>query len=174
MGERATSRLWTGKTFLLTFLAAFVFGVILFPRSLSEPREPIAFNHRKHVDAGMDCADCHTGVREQARALLPDISLCLTCHESEMTPSAEEAKIRQAAARGEPLVWQQAARMPRHVYFSHRRHVALGRLECAVCHGNVRESTAPSNLPAFRLSMARCMDCHGRQQVRNDCNDCHR
>lgn len=164
----------TSKTFWLTFLAAFLLGAVLFSQSSLDPPQPISFNHRKHVDAGLDCADCHTGAREQARAMLPAISVCLMCHENPVTQSPEEAKIRQASAKGEALIWAAAARLPNHIYFSHRRHVALGKLDCAACHGNVGQSTAPSNMPAFQFTMERCMDCHASQKVRNDCNDCHR
>jgi len=136
------------------------------------------------VDAGMDCVDCHTGVREQARATLPTISVCLMCHENPVTQSPEEAKIRQVSAKGEALIWQSPGRLPHQIFFSHRRHVVLGKLDCAACHGNVGQSTAPANRPAFQgcgdilgkceFTMERCMDCHASHKVRNDCNDCHR
>lgn len=174
MDNLGTSFLRTNKVFWLTLLAAFFIGAVLFSGSRLDPSQPIDFNHRKHAEAGLACHDCHAGAQVEAHASLPAISVCLMCHETPVTESPEEAKIQQAAARGEPPVWQVAARLPSHVYFSHRRHVTAGKLDCAVCHGNVGQSTAPSNLPAFRLPMERCMECHTQQRVRNDCNDCHR
>lgn len=174
MGTLGTLALPRSKTFWLTFLLAFLAGTIFFTRASSVPPQPIAFNHHAHDAAGVGCADCHVGVQQQAQATLPDISVCLMCHESKVTESPEEEKIRQASVKGEPLVWQRGVRLPRHVYFSHRRHVALGKLECAVCHGKVAESTAPTNLPVTPLTMDGCMDCHTRNRVQNDCDECHR
>ena len=178
-GERPVDRLGpslflTSKTFWLMFLLVLVAGTARFSHSGLDGPSSIAFNHRKHADAGIECADCHSGVSQQARATLPALAVCLTCHESPVTQSPEEAKLRLASEKGTPLVWRSAVRLPSHVHFSHRRHVALGKVDCAVCHGDVRQSTSPANLPVTWLTMKRCMDCHARQQARSDCNDCHR
>jgi len=160
--------------FWISFLVAFLIGMPFFIGSKSNPTQPIAFNHNKHLEAGMDCMDCHVGAREQTRATLPDISVCLMCHEESATGNPEEIKIQQAAAKGEPLAWQRIQRLPAHVYFSHRRHVALAGLECVACHGPMETLSQPPRRPFLDMTMEACQDCHENANARNDCNDCHR
>ncbi len=137
-------------------------------------RQPIAFNHSKHVENGAVCADCHTGVQTQAHAMLPAISTCMNCHEAQLSQNPEEAKVRTIASSGQDVAWIQLTRVPAHVYFSHRRHVQIGKLECAECHGPVANSTAPP-VAAFRqATMDNCLACHAKRSVKTDCNDCHR
>lgn len=135
--------------------------------------QPIAFNHAKHVASGIACTDCHTGVETQARATLPELDTCMNCHQSALTDSREEAKIRDLAAAGKPITWNQLTQMPPHVFFSHRRHVAAAKLACAECHGPIEKSTAPPP-HAFRvLTMNTCLGCHKDKGVDADCDDCH-
>ena len=154
--------------FLLTDLLAVVIGA---GRVI---RQPIAFNHSKHVENGAVCADCHTGVQTQAHATLPAIATCMGCHETPLSQNPEEAKIRTIAAAGQDVAWIQLTRVPPHVYFSHRRHVQIGKQECAECHGPVAKSTSPP-VAAFRqATMNNCLACHAKRGVKTDCNDCHR
>ena len=136
--------------------------------------QPIAFNHAKHIENGMTCTDCHLGVESQAKATLPTLATCLSCHESALTQSAEEEKIRRLASAGRELAWIQITRMPAHVYFSHRRHVQLAKLECATCHGPMEKATQPPRKSFRLLNMEACIKCHQQRQARTDCNDCHR
>jgi len=136
--------------------------------------QPIAFNHRKHIENGLACTDCHAGVETQARATLPELDTCLTCHESALTTSPEEKKIRTMAAAGKALAWVPLTRMPAHVYFSHRRHVTFAKLACSGCHGPVEQSSRPPDRPLLSLTMDACIQCHEKNQARTDCNDCHR
>ena len=153
----------------------FVFGLLLFGALLSGSHpQPIQYNHSVHIESGLDCETCHTGSRTEVRATLPGIETCLMCHSDAMTESAEEEKLLAVAAAGEELVWTQITHVPRHVYFSHRRHVGLGQLECAECHGPMETLTEPPRRPFRVLDMDACMDCHEQREVRNDCNDCHR
>jgi hypothetical protein len=136
--------------------------------------QPIAFNHAKHISSGLECANCHTGSQTAEHATTPSLSTCMTCHESAVTTSPEEAKIRAFAAAGREIPWQPVSHVPTHVYFSHRRHVTVAKLECSVCHGAMEKMTAPPQAPAKRLDMATCIECHEKKHARTDCNDCHR
>ena len=136
--------------------------------------QPIAFNHAKHLENGMTCTDCHSGVQAQARATLPTLLTCLICHETALTKSAEEEKIRRLAAAGKDANWAQVTSVPMHVYFSHRRHVQLAQLECATCHGPMEKATAPPRRPFRMLAMDACIECHEQRGAGTDCNDCHR
>jgi hypothetical protein len=138
------------------------------------PKQPIAFNHAKHVSNGVACTDCHAGVQTQAKATLPSLDVCISCHQVALTNSAEEERVRTVAAAGQELNWVQLTQTAPHVFFSHRRHVAVAHLPCAECHGPMEQATKPPGR-AFRVfNMATCIGCHQQHRVNADCNDCHR
>lgn len=137
-------------------------------------RQPITFDHAKHIKAGAGCTDCHSGAQDQSHATLPQVSTCLMCHESALTTSKEEAKIRTVAASGKELEWSQVTRVAPHVYFSHRRHVGVAKVDCAVCHGDMAMATSPPTRRFRPLNMNDCLACHEQHKVKSDCNDCHR
>lgn len=138
--------------------------------------QPIAFNHKAHVSQGLDCAICHRYVREQAFATLPTIEICLMCHSAKVSDNPEEAKIREFAAKKEPLKWVRLYRLSPDAaaYFSHRRHVTLGKIECATCHGPMAERTTPPAKALVSFSMDFCINCHEQKKVATTCVSCHR
>lgn len=137
--------------------------------------QPVAFNHRLHLeDVEMDCTDCHLYAETGVRATIPNVEVCSDCHDEAMTESAEEARLMAHIASGERIPWQKVYRVPAHVYFSHRRHTAMGGIECATCHGAMEEQAQPVTRPAVRITMDRCMGCHEESRVSNDCLLCHR
>ena len=117
--------------------------------------QPIAFNHSIHVEV-MECDNCHQYYSEQEHSGLPSLSLCMDCHEDAQTESAEEQKIRDFVAAGEPVEFQKLFRLPDHVFYSHRRHVTLGELECATCHGEIATTLVPPEEPLLRVTMEFC------------------
>jgi len=157
-------------------LLGLLVGGVVFPRVAASRAgaQPIAFNHAKHVSSGIDCADCHTGAQSSAHATLPDLETCMTCHAEALGNSPEEAKLRRVAAEGGSLHWSQLLRLPPDIYFSHRRHVQIARLECATCHGRMAEATSPPTRPFWAARMQQCLDCHRRSEAGTGCNDCHR
>jgi len=165
------------RSFLLGFGAFYVLGALFF--SIDHPRaasvQPIAFNHAKHIEAGLECTNCHEGAEDQVHATLPTLETCSICHATALTESPEEQKLLAIAEEGKELNWVQHTRAPGHVYFSHRRHVASGRVECATCHGLMQEMTAPPLKPLAgeQLTMDGCIECHRENEARTDCNDCH-
>jgi hypothetical protein len=90
-----------------------------------------------------------------------------------MTESELEEMLLTYTNENRAIPWQRIYQVPDHVYFSHRRHVTLGKLECEKCHGNVRQLTAPPERPLIDQSMNWCMDCHEENSVSNDCLGCH-
>ena len=92
----------------------------------------------------------------------------------ELLGGARHEKVRAYAARTEEIPWRRVTRVPPHVYFSHRRHVALGGIACADCHGAVAEAAVALTTAAVSLDMASCMGCHAQRGASNDCNACHR
>jgi Zn finger protein HypA/HybF involved in hydrogenase expression len=138
--------------------------------------QPIAYNHKIHVEeAELECTDCHVYVEELASATIPSIEICQDCHGDEpISESPEEEKLLQYIEEEREIPWKRIYEVPDHVYFSHRRHVVIGELECRECHGNMPELTAPAPNQFLRLTMDNCMDCHKQHKVTNDCLACHR
>jgi hypothetical protein len=60
------------------------------------------------------------------------------------------------------------------VYFSHRRHVGIGKLECGACHGDIAVSQHPPSRALVRITMEFCLDCHRAKGQSLDCVACHR
>ncbi len=98
----------------------------------------------------------------------------MMCHAEALTQNPEEEKIREYAKRGEEIKWVRLYRVPDDVYFSHRRHVVLGKLECTTCHGRIGESIKPPLEPEVELNMDMCVACHQKMEKDTDCYACHR
>ncbi len=162
----------------LLLLAVIILGgvvfFIFFNRVIGKGVEqPISFNHKTHKEQGLECISCHQYVEEQTFAGLPRIEVCLECHEEPITDSPEEEKIRTFHKEGIPIQWISLYNQPDHVFFSHRRHIRLGQIDCRVCHGQFDETTTPPRRPLVTLTMDDCMDCHEERRESNDCLVCH-
>lgn len=137
--------------------------------------QPILYNHKKHLeDAGLTCFDCHSRVTTHQKASIPNIEYCQNCHKEAMTNSKEEEKLVRYISRQEQIPWVQVHRVPDTAFFSHRRHVTIGKIACPECHGNVMQMTLPFSRPAVVLNMEFCIRCHEKKQVSTDCATCHR
>ncbi len=132
--------------------------------------QPVDFSHAKH--RGMACAVCHRGAEVSARAGIPQGETCVKCHAT--APRGTEAALWSDVERGGRLGWTRVTRVPDHVYFSHRRHVALAKLDCASCHDDIgQRAAAPAGAP-LRLDMDACLTCHKTEGASQDCASCHR
>lgn len=134
--------------------------------------QPLTFNHRKHKDFG--CVLCHEGVEKRVRAGLPGIDTCQACHDAPPVEAATEIAAWSEAIEQRHIRWEQVWRVPPHTYFSHRRHVGLGKLDCATCHGDIAVRTTPPPQPLQALSMKSCLACHRQKKVSTDCARCHK
>ena len=139
----------------------------------SKAEQPIGFNHKKHLEQGLGCDACHRFSKTQTFSGMPDLNICFECHKDPITKSPEEEKIRQAQQKGKEIAWKRIYEQPDHVYFSHRRHVVLGKLSCQTCHGDIGQSEKPLIKPWVKMTMKWCMDCHTKSKVTNDCLACH-
>ena len=162
---------------------------------LEAPVQPIEFSHKIHAgsaengDLGIACLYCHSAAEKSQHATIPAVSTCMGCHthvgEGRTAGSAEEiAKLREYYANGESIPWIRIHNMPEYVQFKHFRHVNAG-VECQECHGQVQEMNRvylvpdtvlrPSSgfLPAAKLEMGWCMDCHLKRGAADDCSACH-
>jgi len=152
-------------TFLLLLLIQFGLG--------SKSEQPISFNHKKHLEQGLACDACHRYYHTENFSGMPDLKTCLECHKEPVTKSNEEEKIRQFQQTGKEILWKRIYEQPDHVFFSHRRHVVLGKLSCQTCHGEMGQSEKPPTKPWVKMTMKWCMDCHTKTKANNDCLACH-
>jgi hypothetical protein len=162
-----------GLVFVGLALGVSVSLLVILLKSWGGTTQPLRFNHKIHAENELTCQDCHPNFMEYASSGRPDLEICVSCHEEALTESEQEKKLLEYIQRGNEIEWIRLFRVPEDVYFSHRRHVAVGNVECATCHGDIGESTRPPSKPR-NISMDKCMDCHESRQVNNDCIACHR
>lgn len=167
-------RLLIGIVTLVMGAAGFAAGRTLL-RPAGATRQPVAFNHRLHVEeVELECNTCHEYYETSQHSGLPGLEICMACHEEAMTESPEEQRLLELAASGQPAVFQKLFRMPDHVYYSHREHVTLAGIECETCHGDVADTTVPPPVTLVNITMDTCLDCHAERGVKTDCTHCHR
>lgn len=137
--------------------------------------QPIGFNHRLHTrDLELECNHCHQFYDSSEHSGLPSLEVCLECHEGGEQESPELARLAELAAAGEMDVFRKLFRMADHVYYSHRRHVAIADIDCAACHGPIADTASPPREPLVHVDMDFCLNCHRQSGVAEDCTRCHR
>lgn len=62
-----------------------------------------------------------------------------------------------------PIEWVKIHNLPDHVYFNHSQHVAVGKVQCQQCHGNIEEMDVVHQFAS--LSMGWCVNCHRTTDV---------
>ncbi len=151
----------------------FVFGYVG-----AKATQPIAFNHRVHLEeAGLTCLDCHTDAKTRVMAGLPGKEACLDCHDADDEDTAghpEKAKLIPFADSDANIPWVRVAVTRPDVFFSHRRHVTAGGLECVKCHVDQPTLAAPPPRVRLVMRMNDCLACHEERNVSTDCVACHR
>ena len=126
-------------------------GVLVIARSYGPAvKQPLAFNHKKHLEQGIECSGCHDTVEKLAAAGKPKLETCMLCHETPLGQTAAEEKVRQYAARGEEIRWGRLYKLPEHVFFPHQSHVVAAKIECKTCHGAIGESVSPPKRPEIK------------------------
>ncbi|MBL7919493.1 MAG: c-type cytochrome [Bacteroidia bacterium] len=144
-----------------------------------KPEQPIKFSHKLHAgDNEIACQYCHSSVEKSRHAGIPTVNICMNCHKGIQSgpvyKEKEIAKIYEAAgfdpkkgtydnSKQNPLQWIKVHNLPDHVYFNHSQHVVVGKIECATCHGNVKEMTVAEQKSP--LTMKWCIECHRKTEV---------
>lgn len=137
--------------------------------------QPIAYNHRLHVGKlELACDVCHETSTTGDVAGLPPLSTCAACHEQANGTSPEEKKVVAAVQAGSEIPWRRLYELPRHVFFTHRRHVAIAKIPCERCHGEMRAQARPPPVALVALGMNDCLACHRARGASGDCATCHR
>jgi len=162
------------RSVILIMISACFFMLVVLSIGNASVKQPIQYNHKKHIDAGLSCTDCHVDAETHLRASIPTLTDCMGCHEEAVTESSEEEVLRNMAADGVDYPWIQVTKLRPDVLFSHRRHVALANIECSTCHGAMENLEKPLSKAPIKLKMKFCMNCHEAQTADNDCIACHR
>ena len=142
------------------------------------PEQPIKFSHKLHAgDNKIACVYCHSGVEKSKHANIPSANVCMNCHmyiqEGPQYGKEEISKIyaaldynpetRQYGNNKKPIQWIRVHSLPDHAYFNHSQHVAVGKIECAECHGAIDSmEVVKQHAP---LTMGWCIDCHRKTEV---------
>lgn len=174
--QRSRPKRWLALIGLLV-LGGVAAGILITRiQALAAPEQPVAYSHRVHVEAGLQCLYCHSGALRSDLAGIPSVQLCMGCHE---VIASDNPKVQEVAGyweRQEPIPWVRVNRQPDFVYFSHQAHLGAG-VNCETCHGSVGAMEAAR--PVFRMDMGWCLDCHLDQPEEKvarlaDCLACHK
>jgi len=139
------------------------------------------------VPAVSVCWGCHQTVKqgptEGSAEEIAKIQQFLCRQEAEGV-AAEVPSLIKPCTEGSSIPWVRIHNLPEHVQFRHNRHVNAG-VECQTCHGPVQDMKRvwlvpdtvlrPSSmyLPAQKLEMGWCLDCHQKKGATQDCAACH-
>lgn len=133
------------------------------------PAQPIAFNHKLHVQtAKMTCNECHEPRAGGATLALPQPAKCMSCHVSIATDKPEIKTLAEAAKNEDPILWVRVYHVPSFVTFSHKTHAGN---KCEECHGPVAERTAIAQ--EKDTTMGSCIACHQTKGAPTTCDTCH-
>jgi formylmethanofuran dehydrogenase subunit E len=138
----------------------------------STPIQPIAFNHKVHIQHGLQCTSCHTGVAQGPDAGIPSVTFCMACHQVIAADHPEIKKLAAYASKGQEPPWQRVFWFydSVHVKFWHAPHIRAG-VACEQCHGDVSQETVA--VKTKDLNMKFCLSCHNAKGVSVDCTTCH-
>lgn len=141
-------------------------------RPPARPAQPIAFTHVAHVQAGLQCMDCHRDAAASPEAGLPGVQECALCHAKIATQAPAVRQALRYAAVGQEVPWSPVYSFASsaHVRFRHDMHVKAD-IACSSCHADVaQEATARVST---RLGMGVCLGCHRRYGAPTECETCH-
>lgn len=152
---------------LLSTGACSIFSPLLGP---SGPA-PRPFDHKAHLDRGVDCATCHEGAATSAMAGMPTKELCATCHD-ELDADPKKPLAKKASwyfdEAGKPS-WSSFTRAGGDVIFSHAKH----KDACTACHEGIDRNTGLI-AEGMVQPMDSCVACHERSAPeKNGCRVCH-
>ncbi len=139
--------------------------------------QPVLFNHAVHVGgASLACLDCHSDAEKHTHAGLPGKSTCAGCHEmdNERGSNPEKDKLFAYYPNTGDLPWVRVAVTRPDVFFSHRRHAGVAKIDCLECHPGQPSLSAPPAKTQLVMRMNTCLECHRKNGVSVDCLACHR
>jgi hypothetical protein len=139
----------------------------------------LRFSHRQHVEAQVDCTQCHDAVEKSSRAAdrnLPGHVQCESCHDIAAAKAGEPADPKSSCDTCHPGVTSDAdPYVPSHfpannLHFPHDTHLRRG-IDCARCHEGIEKAELGTRDHLMR--MVQCLGCHDGVQAPNRCTTCH-
>jgi formamidopyrimidine-DNA glycosylase len=161
----------------LLIIAGLVVGVFLTRAQVFAAQEqPVAYSHKVHVEAGLQCLFCHSSALRSDIAGIPSMQKCMGCHATIAIDNSDVKDLAGYWERGEPIPWIRVAWQPEFVYFSHQAHLKAGE-NCETCHGNIGQMTVTQSV--VKMDMGWCLNCHSKQADNKvarlaDCLTCHK
>src|SRR4030065_476895 len=105
----------------LLIVAGVIVGVILTrAQVLAAPEQPVAYNHRTHIEAGWQFLFCHTSALRSDLPGIPSVQKCMGCHTIIATDNEAVQALTSFWERGEPIPWTRINNQPDFVFFSHQ------------------------------------------------------
>ena len=166
------------KIFITLFsLIGVIVGFYIFYHNPKQSNDidPVSFSHYVHVkEHKIKCINCHRGTDTQIRAGIPDIDVCSTCHSSIINPASNrEEQVYNFVKDNKNIPWRTFFNVPDYVYFSHRRHVNIAKLDCTACHGDMTSQDSSNLKNIHILLMQDCVKCHEEKNITTECGNCH-
>jgi quinoprotein glucose dehydrogenase len=134
------------------------------------PAQPVPFSHRRHTTAGMTCDNCHEPSKTGKNLQIPNLPMCMSCHQSVMKASPAIQKLAQLQKEGQELSWIRVYQLPDFVFFSHQKHLDA-KVGCEVCHGMTGDRDVLEQ--EKDISMVSCINCHKLRKASVSCGLCH-
>ena len=131
-------------------------------------KQPIAFSHKQHAQAGVKCSSCHFKAETDEQAGLPSVLDCTQCHDGARSSAALMKWLDDMS--GKDIRWVRVYDLPDFVFFGHQAHLRA-KVECRTCHGPVDRRTALWK--EKDISMKACVACHKEKRASTACNYCH-
>ena len=182
MKNKNHALLLAGASFLwVVVVIALVHGSHFYiNRFVEDSEQPVQFSHSLHVNTlNLECGFCHQSAEVSLHATLPKAKICLSCHEGAAIENAEVEKMLALIKERGEIDWKRVYEVKDHVYFSHRVHTSLAKIDCAECHGPMGNMTVAVNAAGGYsargfLEMGWCVTCHRDRNVTLECIACHK
>lgn len=141
--------------------------------AFTNPKRPIAFNHKLHVGKGVECARCHGDIAKSARATeaanMPKMATCFECHDG-ITADADCAMCHNGQitlSDIHPVGWlhqhsERAVIEPEWCSNCHRDESF-----CVDCH---RGDNVTGNIHDLNYTFTHGLDANSKER---DCSRCH-
>lgn len=171
--QNSANATWTGNFAVFTpARASFADAFKEYVGWQPTPVQPIAFNHKIHLQNNVECTSCHEGVTQGPNAGIPSVSFCMACHQATAVDNPEIKKLTAYSDKGQEPPWQRVYWFypERHVRFWHSPHIKAG-VQCQECHGDLSKQTVA--VRSKDLTMNFCLSCHRAKGVSVDCTTCH-
>jgi hypothetical protein len=135
------------------------------------PEQPIPFSHKVHAGTNkIPCLYCHSAAERSRHATVPATNVCMNCHTVVATDKPNIQKLAAMNDAKQSVPWVKVHRLPDHVYFPHRWHVAK-EIACQECHGPVENMEVVKQVA--QLKMGWCITCHRQEGATQECSACH-